>query len=348
MKSIYALFLVLCGALAEAQVSDAWKTQIESIFQNVNRSYVTTGLLTDYGLYFTNIDKFNGIPSDTNYIEFTEWQELYLSLYSCRFNTNATLAEPAPLFALLDSMATINMGNILFTGLHYKYERFKSNATPNLVYVSNNKIYDKPGRPTTPYEIKESFAMVPMISSLEGAVHTFLFKPDFFYSNMGKTISTLQIDFGDGAGYRTVAANAAVTITYATEGEKTIRFKLSYTDSSFKESRTKIEIRDIPSQQQAQARYGGVNINEFNFPKTNFHAPKAYQGKVGKALVTVEYTNPEKKIRKPLIVVEGFDPWKIAAPGNPDKIFPLRILLAVNKASMFGLITTITVHPMLH
>jgi len=289
------MLLILCTGPTWAQVSDAYKIKIESIFQNVNRSYVTTGLLTDYGLYFTNIDKFNGIPSDSNYIEFAEWQELYLSLYSCRFNTNATLQEPTPLFALIDSMATLNLGKILFTGLHYKYERFKSNAVPNLVYVSNNKIYDKPGRPTTPYEIKESFALVPMISSLEGAAHTFLFKPEFFYSNTGKTISTLQVDFADGAGYRTVAINVPMIITYTTEGEKTLRFKLSYTDNSFKESRTKIEVRDIPSQQQAQARYGGVNISEFNFPLANFAAPKAYQSKVGKALVTVEYTNPEKK-----------------------------------------------------
>ncbi len=50
----------------QAQISDAWKNEIEGIFQHVNRTPVTTGLLTDYGIYFTNIDKFNGIPSDTS------------------------------------------------------------------------------------------------------------------------------------------------------------------------------------------------------------------------------------------------------------------------------------------
>lgn len=321
------LALTLVTLQTTAQVSDAWKTKVESIFQPLNRSFVTTGFLTDYGIYFTNIEKFNGIPSDSNYIEFNEWQELYTTLYSCRFNTNATLQTPASIFGLIDSMAVINSGTILFTGLHYKYERFKNNATPNLVYVQNNKIYDKPGRTTTPYEIKETFAIVPMISSLEGSAHTFLFKPEFYYSNMGKTISTLRVDFGDGGGYRTITPNVPMSILYGSEGEKTIRFKVTYTDNSFKESRTRIEVVNV-SPQEAQARYGGLNILEFNFPLQNFHQPKAYQGKVAKSLVTVEYTNPEKKIRKPLIIIEGFDPWKILTPFNPEKNFDFKDIIS--------------------
>lgn len=65
MKKLYPTLFMLCSMHTWAQVSDAYKTQIESIFQKVNRSYVATGLLSDYGLHFTNISKFNSIPSDT-------------------------------------------------------------------------------------------------------------------------------------------------------------------------------------------------------------------------------------------------------------------------------------------
>jgi hypothetical protein len=41
---------MLCMVHVHAQVSDAWKIEIESIFQHVNRAPVTTGLLTDYGI----------------------------------------------------------------------------------------------------------------------------------------------------------------------------------------------------------------------------------------------------------------------------------------------------------
>ncbi len=335
MKRSLLLLLMLCTFYAHAQVSDAWKTQIESTFQHVNRTPVTTGLLNDYGLYFTNIDKFNGIPSDTNYIELNEWQMLYTSLYTCRFNSNAAaMPDPPIVFAMVDSLSlaplfgqrlallppTTYSNKILFAGLHYNYERFKSNAVPSLVYVSNNKIYDTPGRLTTPYEIKEAFAVVPTRSVLEGASHTFMFSPELFYTNTGKTISTVNIDFGDGAGYRNVSANEPIPIVYDAEGMKTMRIKITYTDQTFKESRTKIEVTDVATSMPVQARYGDVDkVDEKNFPLAGFHAPKPYQGVIAKALVTIGYANTDKKIRKPLIVVEGFDTWKIKHPDNPEK-----------------------------
>lgn len=316
MKRILSILLMLCCMQTWAQVSDAWKNEIESIFQHVNRTPVTTGLLTDYGIYFTNIDKFNGIPSDTNYIELTELQSLYLSLYTCRFNINATIPEPVTVFDLVDTLGIQHSGIILITGLHLNYERFKDNAVPSLVYVSNNKIYDTPGRPTTPYEIKDAFALAPTRNWLKGGSHQFMFKPELFVSNTGKTVASLQVDFNDGQGYQTLQANVPVNVYYTTEDEKVLKFKLTYTDASFRESRTKFFVDEIPD---IQARYGGLNVDTFDFPLTGFPAPKAYQGQVAGARVTVEYTNPQREIRRPLIVVEGFDGWNILTPGDPEQ-----------------------------
>lgn len=328
MKKMPLLMLLIIATLKiYAQVSSAYKTEVEAIFQ-VNRSYVTTGLLEDYGFFYTNVEKFNGIRSDTSYLEYSEWQLVYNSLYTYRFNTTAALSEPQTIFNQVATVANQNSSKVIFAGLHFKYERFKSNAvSSNLVYISNNKIYDRAGRPTTPYEIKETFAMVPYSSSLNGSTHQFLFKPELFFSNMGKTISNLKVDFNDGAGYRTVSANSPLTITYSSDGEKKLIFKITYTDGTSKESHTKIQITGAVAALNAQARYAGNNIREFQFPLTGFTAPKAYQGTVGRALVTVEYTNPEKVIRKPLIIVEGFDPWKILTPDNPRSNFSFNNLI---------------------
>ncbi len=197
----------------------------------------------------------------------------------------------ATVFDQISNVAIQNAGSIVFAGLHYRYERFKSNAaSSNLVYISNNKIYDTPGRPTTPYEVRDAFAMVPLRTVLIGAVHTFLFKPELFYSNTGKTINTLKIDFNDGVGFRTITANIPVAVTYSTEGEKKLIFKVTYTDATSVESHTKVDVREIPTQ-HAQARYAGQNIDEFIFPMAGY-TTKPYLGIVGGALVTVEYANP--------------------------------------------------------
>ena len=243
-------------------------------------------------------------------------------------STTATLPEPEVVFNQITSVASQNSSSVMLTGLHYRYERFKSNAvSSNLVSISSNKIYDVAGRPTTPYEIKEVFAIVPHRSSLIGATHKFLFKPDLFYTNTGKTISTLSVDFNDGGGYRVVNLNVPISITYSSDGEKRLIFKINYTDGTNKESHTKIKVSGTSA---AQARYVGLNIQEFQFPLTGFPAPKAYQSVAGQALVTVEYTNPERVIRRPLIIVEGFDPWRILSPDDPSQNMGFRNVLVSN------------------
>ncbi len=79
-KLIFTILIGLSILKSHAQISTAYKTQVETIFQ-VNRSFVTTGLLEDYGLFYTNVEKFNGVRSDTSYLDYSEWQAvLYLSV----------------------------------------------------------------------------------------------------------------------------------------------------------------------------------------------------------------------------------------------------------------------------
>jgi len=344
MKKLFTLFL--CSALSLplfSQISDAYKTEMESIFQ-VNRSYVTTGLLQDYGFYYTNVDKFNGVRSDTSYLEYSEFQSIYNSLYTYRFNSNQTLIDPLTLFSQIDNTATLfnqtangrtanslpsenEQSTVLLCGLHYKYERFKSTAvSANLVYISNNKIYDQAGRPTTPYETMEAFAIVPYRTQLTGTVQQFIFKSDAFFSNMGKTISNIMIDFGEG--FHTYAVGTPVSYNFGSAGERIIRFRLNYTDGSYKESHSKLNITESDS--EASARYTGANIETLEFPLTDglTPAPKAYQGVAGRALVTIEYAGTDQELRRPLIIVEGFDAWRILSGDNPDENFSFNDLIS--------------------
>ena len=41
------------------------------IFQKVDKSKITTGLLADYGLQIMAIEAFNGVPADSNYVSIT-------------------------------------------------------------------------------------------------------------------------------------------------------------------------------------------------------------------------------------------------------------------------------------
>jgi hypothetical protein len=91
MKTGLLLLLLGVAMLAKAQT---FPETINGIYQNVNRTPVNTGLLRDYGINFTNIEKYNGTSQvDSNKLVYIEWKQIYLSLYSMRFNSNVSIAD---------------------------------------------------------------------------------------------------------------------------------------------------------------------------------------------------------------------------------------------------------------
>jgi pimeloyl-ACP methyl ester carboxylesterase len=316
--------------------STVYADAMNAIFQHVDRAPVSTGLLKDYGMEFTRVGKHNGVRSTDNYAVHTEWQALYLSLYSFIFNANAALPHPGEIderamaFSLQSNTGSYVNGRAQalppaqtipvhqLVALHYGYQQFRSDATSaNLVYVSNNKIYDTPGRTQSPYETKEAFAIAPIHTALQGATHTFVLRPELYFTNLGKTIASFGIDFGEG--FQTYALGQAITYTYGNEGEKTIAYRVTYTDGSVYESHSKVSVSGIVN--LAAARYDQTDTAVLFFPFRNFAAPQPYLGQTARARVTIEFANNGRTIRKPLIVVEGFDPWHILTPDEPDRNF---------------------------
>ncbi len=63
---IIFLLALLCSIGSQAQVSSSHLDGMNHIFQ-VNRSYVTTGILWDYGVNFVPVTNYGGIVSTNNY-----------------------------------------------------------------------------------------------------------------------------------------------------------------------------------------------------------------------------------------------------------------------------------------
>ncbi|MFT6969697.1 MAG: hypothetical protein ACJAXX_000258 [Roseivirga sp.] len=92
MRKIYALLLCLLAAhTAMSQSASGYATQVNNIFQYVNRSLVNTGLLEDYGFQLTDITEYDGIITPDNALGVAEWRSLYASLTSQAFNANFSL-----------------------------------------------------------------------------------------------------------------------------------------------------------------------------------------------------------------------------------------------------------------
>ena len=73
--------------------------------------------------------------------------------------------------------------------------------------------------------------------------------PAFLLGNRGRTVSSLLIDFDNGAGPVTCLPGQPVGINYPTAGNKVLRFTVSFTDGTTAQAR---EVRRVTAPQTAQ------------------------------------------------------------------------------------------------
>ena len=185
----------------------------------------------------------------------------------------------------------------------------------------NNQFQDKfvGGVWQNPYQEFQAFAMAPAITKYEGLSFTVKIPSTIFYSNYQSLVQSIQIDFGNGAGYITVPFNQNVTVNYATEGVKTWKYKLNLTNGTSLLSQSKIDVKQgvttIPwgTSTVSTSAMAATSVASSTIYSHNITATKNYNGAFGTVKLTIDDTNNDG-IRKPLIVAEGFDAGIILAP----------------------------------
>jgi len=196
--------------------------------------------------------------------------------------------------------------------LHLRYNRLRDDAvSQNLLRIQNEQVYDVAGRSQSPYETRTVFAASPSQSVSETGSAQFILRPELFFTNTGKTLSSTRVDFGDGAGYVAVGWNTPINVLYGTVGNKTIKLRLQYTDGTVAESQSAFGVSRI-----AFASRYGTNPRDIQ----NFDANGNHSG--GRAFIQYQRNRQNtRQIVKPLIVVEGFDVSHLRSFRNQGSTF---------------------------
>ena len=92
MKKNFLIFLALLPSFMNAQleVDTDWKTEINNIFQYLDKSKVTSGHLLDYAMEFTDITAYDGVVRDTNYVDLNVVGNIYKTLFMAKTSTDTT------------------------------------------------------------------------------------------------------------------------------------------------------------------------------------------------------------------------------------------------------------------
>ena len=82
MKNLtYFLFLFPLFALAQINVNNDWKNSINATFQNLDKTKISSGMLLDYAMEFTNVTAYNGVLTDSTYIDINVMGDIYKTLF---------------------------------------------------------------------------------------------------------------------------------------------------------------------------------------------------------------------------------------------------------------------------
>ena len=70
MKKLITLLLLFPFLInAQIYVDNNWKNAINPTFQNLDKTKVQSGILLDYAMEFTDVTAYNGVLTDTTYID---------------------------------------------------------------------------------------------------------------------------------------------------------------------------------------------------------------------------------------------------------------------------------------
>tara|TARA_R110002012_G_scaffold321998_1_gene553352 strand:+ start:90169 stop:93585 length:3417 start_codon:yes stop_codon:yes gene_type:complete len=155
-----------------------------------------------------------------------------------------------------------------------------------------------------PYEYLETINWLfasPLSLQLEGRNQQFRLDRELYVQHQSKNIESIAIDFDDENGFIELTWDDVIAVDYEDIGEKEIVVRLTYEDCSFAYSQSIIEVTE--NSNSTSQRYVGIADEEFHID-----AGRSYEGETAGGTVSIEYGCGNDQLRKPFIIIEGFNP----------------------------------------
>ncbi len=302
----------------------SFRYQMNRVFGNLDMSRVPFGLLKDYALELTDISSYNGINMAQSTL-------LNKSLLYQIYNTLATARVTAAAYTTLPNATTTDSvwntyrhpGQVTLCGLFYQYAYFDANAlAAGKIIASNNQYFDSyaNGNWQNPYLTGKTIGFAPAAETYMGKSFNVLLPNSLWLSNSKGMVGHIELDAGDGQGYRTIIPDIAIPVNYADTGLKIWNFKVYLADNSILQSHTRLQVnadvyaQNNPPASQSQQVTQGVTAVSGNPSFFSINSSETYNGGSAYGYVTVQLAPGHTNIQKPLIIVEGIDYGKFTKP----------------------------------
>ncbi|MDO5616298.1 MAG: T9SS type A sorting domain-containing protein [Cruoricaptor ignavus] len=315
---------------------------IQTIFSEIDKTKIPTGILKDAAVEFVDLEKFNGSPTDSSYTSARVVKELYNTLIMGRLSETAYFQTTPIDFSSIWYNAQIP--NVLpIGGVFYKYARYSDDnlntfsdssfQSTNAVKESSslrlratdNKVLDKyvNGEWQNPYVTDWALAMAPSHNTFNKLKFQIVLPKEIFLSNNESIIKNVELRLSDNQNYISLPKDKLLDVVYPSEGEYRWTFRVTLNTGEVLYSHSKLKIENTLS--SASENFSARN----SIPRESYtykYEIDSYSVEGGfswasifkrnKATLYVRLANGRTNITKPFIVAEGFDTGHITAPNR--------------------------------
>lgn len=237
---------ICCNVSAQSSNSGDVRSQVDYMFEDLDKTKVLTGFLLDYAIDLLDLSLYNGLElTEDNYVTRPTFDDIVKSIQSATIGTHSittsykqTLNDFGPLI----SEDIVNLKYVLF---RYNYITSDALTSNKIAYnESTGKVSDVYIDDTwvNPYGIRTLFAFSPSALYHVGLTVPYQFTDTAAFRNY--SIRKVLFDAGDGNGYRLIdSTSAGIAVTYASAGEKILKLQVYTTTNEVFESHAKITIQ---------------------------------------------------------------------------------------------------------
>ena len=131
MKKIYSFMGFWLLTIALNAQTNAYRNAINPVFQNLDNSLITTGLLWDYGVNLAEPLEYDGTLTSDNQMTRMEWGLLYANLLTQKIkSTSYTMANQENIKNSIISYNASDVDKVNITTLYFEYNEIKNSHFP--------------------------------------------------------------------------------------------------------------------------------------------------------------------------------------------------------------------------
>jgi Putative serine esterase (DUF676) len=267
--------------------------KMAEMIELLDKRKISTGILADKAYSIIEMDTF--AKSSQKQIDLTSWKQLHRQLYIGSLDPNLLLS-PDSLKAIADEY--LNQDIFPIGLMNVKYNQFKKDfLNKKLLKITNGKFEENLDEPL--YDEKKVFALSILKDKLYSGKVKFQIDDHLFITNAHDIITSIQMDFGDGAGFVNVFNKGehkrTIVVNYSSTGTKNISAKVNYENGVSLVSNSTFSVMSISL----------VDPDDILFVR----GISPFKGETGTGAAYILYgCGNKKKLRKPIIVSDPFDP----------------------------------------